>query len=84
MVIIFHKTFHKDYEKLPKKIQEKFSNKLKLFKEDKNHETLNNHSVDKVFPDCRSINITGDFRAIFKEEGDTVHFINIGTHSELY
>lgn len=84
MVVIFHKSFHKDYAKLPKKIKEKFSNRLRLFKEDKNNKILNNHSVDKAFMGCRSINVTGDYRAIFKEDGDVVSFVNIGTHSELY
>ena len=84
MVIIFHKSFYKDYEKLPNKIQDKFWNRIEIFKKDRNDKILNNHSVDKVFPDCRSINVTGDYRAIFKEDGDVVHFLNIGTHSELY
>ena len=84
MVIIFRKSFYKDYEKLTKKIQDKFWNRLELFKEDKNHKTLRNHSVDNTFTDCRSINVTGDYRAIFKEDDNTAVFINIGTHSELY
>ena len=84
MVVIFHKSFYKDYGKLPNKIQDKFWIRLELFKEDKNNKILNNHSVDKAFAGCRSINVTGDYRAIFKEDGDVVHFVNIGTHSELY
>ena len=84
MVIIFHKSFYKDCEKLPKKIQDKFWNRLELFKKDRNNKILNNHSVDKAFMGCRSINVTGDYRAIFKEDGDVVNFVNIGTHSELY
>ena len=84
MVVIFHKSFYKDYGKLPNKIQDKFWNRLEIFKKDRNDKILNNHSVDKVFPDCRSINVTGDYRAVFKEENGVVHFVNIGTHSELY
>jgi mRNA-degrading endonuclease YafQ of YafQ-DinJ toxin-antitoxin module len=45
---------------------------------------LNNHSVDTAFADCRSINVTGDYRAIFHENKETVTFMTIGTHSELY
>jgi len=84
MVIIFHKSFYKDYGKLPNKIKDKFWIRLGLFKEDRNSKILNNDSVDKAFADCRSINVTGDYRAIFKEDGDVVHFVNVGTHSELY
>jgi len=48
------------------------------------HPLLNNHDVSKVYTGCRSINITGDYRAIFQDEGEIVIFITIGTHSELY
>ncbi len=84
MVLIFHKSFYKDYEKISRKIQDKFWSKLELFKVNKNHKTLNNHSVDKAFTNCRSINVTGDYRAIYKQVGNLIIFINIGTHSELY
>jgi len=84
MEIVFHKNFKKKLKKLSPKIQDQFYERLETFIEDKNHKTLNNHSVDKVFTDCRSINVTGDYRAIFKEDNNVVHFVNIGTHSELY
>lgn len=51
---------------------------------DNTNAILNNHSVDKAFTDCRSINVTGDYRAIFKEENNVIIFLKIGTHSELY
>jgi len=85
MQISLHRNFLKGYIKLPKKIQEKFKEKRNLFVENKFNPILNNHSVEKRFPDCRSINITGDYRVIFKEEkNDVCIFMNIGTHSELY
>lgn len=31
-----------------------------------------------------SIDVTGDYRAIFEEHNDKTIFILIGTHSELY
>lgn len=48
-VIIFHKSFYKDCEKLPKKIQEKFSNRLKLFKDDKNITKRIHLSSNKIY-----------------------------------
>ena len=65
-------------------MQERFYERLELFLSDPYNATLNNHSVEKAFPDCRSINITGDYRAIFKDQGNVVIFIIIGTHAELY
>ena len=84
MEVFFHKNFEKKLKKLSVKIQSQFDDRLGLFVEDKFDVVLNNHSVEKIFPGCRSINITGDYRAIFKEEADIVIFISIGTHSELY
>lgn len=84
MEIAFHKQFKKKFKKLPLKIQKQFYERIKLFCVNKHHEILNNHSVEGVFEGCRSINITGDYRAIFKVELDVSIFITIGTHSELY
>ncbi len=79
-----HKNFQKKFDKIPPKIQEYFYERLDLFLQDKFNKTLSNHSVDKAYPNCRSINISGDYRAIFKENGDVAIFITIGTHSDLY
>jgi addiction module RelE/StbE family toxin len=84
MEVIFHKQFKKKLEKLPRKIRDQFYDRLELFIKDQNHKMLNNHSVDKAFTNCRSINVTGDYRAIFEENQNIVTFIIIGTHSELY
>ena len=48
------------------------------------HPLLNNHSLGGEYNGCRSINITGDIRAIFYVKTDVVVFINIGSHPELY
>ncbi len=65
-------------------MREQFYERLEIFIKNKYDIVLNNHSVDKVFPSCRSINISGDYRAIYSEDTETVTFISIGTHSELY
>lgn len=85
MRVIFHKRFIKCFSKLPSKAQDVFYKKLIIFYDDKFNIALNNHSLSGKHSDKRSINITGDYRAIFKEQenGDVV-FLLIGTHSELY
>jgi addiction module RelE/StbE family toxin len=49
---------------------------------------LDNHPLKDPWNGCRSIDITGDYRAIYEElnKGDDViaYFITIGTHQELY
>lgn len=84
MEIKFHKNFKKKFKKIPAKIQEQFYIRLDLFLQDKFDKILNNHSVDRAFPNCNSINVSGDYRAIFTEREDVAIFITIGTHSELY
>jgi len=81
----YSRDFKKQFQKLPKKIQNCFRERLEIFLNNKFHPLLNNHRVEKRFPGCRSINVTGNYRAIFKETSDdSITFILIGTHSELY
>ncbi|OGG45128.1 hypothetical protein A2673_01975 [Candidatus Kaiserbacteria bacterium RIFCSPHIGHO2_01_FULL_50_13] len=84
MRLQFSTRYKKKYRKLHIAIKYRADERLRLFVVDKFHPLLNNHSVSKIFPGCRSINVTGDYRAIFKEMETEVVFINIGTHSELY
>ncbi len=66
-------------------IQEKFYERLALFVKDQHNSLLANHPLNGEWVGYRSINITGDIRAIF-EEIDKKHFefVDIGSHSELY
>lgn len=84
MRIVYKKRFEKAFKVLPESIKRKFYERLEIFIKDKFDSVLKNHPVDRAFPDSRSINVTGDYRAIFKEEKNMVVFITIGTHSELY
>ena len=81
----YHKNFRKQFDKLPLKIQDKFGERLDMFLQNQFHPLLDNHSLTGEYEGCRSINITGNIRAIFylKTESDIV-FINIGSHPELY
>ncbi|MBI3684971.1 type II toxin-antitoxin system YafQ family toxin [Candidatus Azambacteria bacterium] len=85
MRIELHKNFLRAYVKQPLKIKEKFKEKRNLFIEDMFHPLLNNHPLTRKYDGYRSINITGDIRAIFyvKTDGGVV-FVTIGSHSELY
>lgn len=84
MKIELHRLFLKKFKKLPKKIRSRFVERKNTFAENPRHPLLNNHSVEGRFPGCRSINVTGDYRAIFEEKENGVLFVNIGTHSEFY
>jgi mRNA interferase YafQ len=82
----YSKKFEKDLRKAPLKIQKSFRKRLDLFLDNKFDPTLNNHSLAGKYKGTRSINITGDWRAFFREykNGQTVYFVTLGTHSQLY
>ncbi len=85
MKIDYHKKFVKVFKKLPHKIKSRFYDRLRLFEKNQFDPILGNHSVDPIYPGWRSIDITGDYRALFDPKGDDmVIFMKIGTHSELY
>lgn len=81
---VYKTRFRKQLGKLPMQIRKKFYERLGIFLENKFNPILENHSVDPIYPNCRSINVTGDHRAIFYETGNKVVFIAIGTHPQLY
>ncbi len=84
MKIDFHKKFTKKFEKFPKNVREQFYERLTTFEIDQFAQILNNHAVHYPYEGCRSINITGDLRALYETNGDTFIFVHVGSHSELY
>jgi len=85
MKIIFQKSFEKKYVKLSDKIKSKVKERNVMFAENPFHPLLNNHPLHGKYKGYRSINITGDLRAVYKEVGtETYLFVEFGTHAELY
>lgn len=81
----YHKKFIKAFEKLHPKIKSKFLERLEIFKVNPFSPVLNNHSVAPEYAGWRSIDITGDYRALFEMiDENAVKFMRIGTHSQLY
>lgn len=89
MLIKFEKKFNKQYQKADLKIKTAFKARLKLFKDNPLNPLLDNHLLIGNYLGKRSINITGDWRAIFSESKDEegeeyIIFHFLGTHSQLY
>lgn len=81
----YSKKFTKQYIKKSTDIKNKFIERQTLLATDYFSPILNNHKLSGEYAGCRSINITGDFRAVFEElSNDHFEFIAIGTHSELF
>ena len=85
MNIFYHRDFKKQYKKADKKVREQFKERRNIFIQNPHHPLLDNHELGHDWVRCRSINLTGDFRAIFRSlSDDTVEFLAIGTHHQLY
>ncbi len=84
MTITFHKDFVKDFKRLSLKTKKKFQDKLTLFEKDEFELALNNHALKGVYRGYRSINVTGDIRAIYRKSSENTIFVKIGSHSKLY
>lgn len=85
MQVGFQKHFKKQFEKLPKKIQGHFYKRLDIFTVDPFHPVLNNHQLSGAMKNMRSINVTGDVRAIYEQvDKNKALFLMIGNHGSLY
>lgn len=85
MKIYFHKNFDKQFGKLRVNEKKKAQERLQLFLENPFSQILENHPLKGKYTDYRSIDITGDLRAIFKylNENECI-FVDVDTHSNLY
>lgn len=85
MRIEFHRTFNKRYRKIPKKVREQFDSRLLLFEDNPFHSLLRHHALYGERRGQWSINITGDWRALYEFlDSDSVIFLDIDTHGNLY
>lgn len=83
--IDFSKNFNKQLRKAPLHIKIAFREKFQIFTKDPFNVRLNNHSLSGKLKGLHSININGDWRAIYSiETNETIVFELLGTHSQLY
>lgn len=85
MILLSSKSFRKRYEKLTPKLKIQCRERMNTFELNPFYPLLDNHQLHGEYTGYRSINITGDYRAIFyHENNDVVRFIDVGTHHELF
>lgn len=85
MNFVFHKTFKKKLGKRSSKEKEHLKSRLKLFLKDHYNPILNNHALNGKYDGCRSINVTGDLRAVYVLQEDGIAlFVDIDNHPNLY
>lgn len=85
MNVIFHKRFDKMASKLSPRVKAKMVERITLFSKDPLDYILRNHALNTPYKGSYSIDITGDYRAIYSlVDNQTAMFTHIGTHSQLY
>ena len=89
MKVKFSKEFIKQYKKADVRIRKKVDQKISTFSKNPMDLSLRNHTLREEHKGQRSINITSDWRAIYREvkvadDEPYAYFTALGTHSELY
>ena len=85
MDIRIHRNFERQYVRMPTNIQKRFKERRDVFMQNPFDPVLQNHALKGKYQGYRSINITGDIRAVYKLiDRDTIVFVDLGTHSGLY
>jgi len=71
--------------KLPEEMKNKVEERLILFVSDPQHPLLNDHKLNAPLDGCRSINITGDYRLVYRKLSENIIELHaVGTHHEMY
>jgi addiction module RelE/StbE family toxin len=79
------KSFDKQYDKLNNKIKGQFKERIGVFIIDPFDESLRNHALKGKYLGYRSIDVSGDIRALYTVKGNIIVIFGfIGTHSKLY
>lgn len=84
MIIRLHKNFKKQFNKLTESQKRKFRERRDIFLRDEFNPILNNHALKGKYQGYRSINVSGDIRAIYLKRSEEIIFAAIGSHSKLY
>ncbi len=88
MRVVYDPLFLARLKKANVRIRKSFKERIIIFSKDPLALQLNNHALKDDYQGYQSIDITSDWRAIYKEaiigEDTVAYFIILGTHKELY
>lgn len=86
-VIKRHREFEKHFLKRitpHEKLVTQFEEHLKLFVSGRVNNPLNDHPLKGKFAGKRAFSVTGDIRVVYEEISDSIIFLDIGTHNQVY
>ena len=80
----FSALFNRNITHAPPDMKVAFQEAYELFAEYLNHPALRNHILTGKYQDFRSIDVTKDWRALYRTEPERIIFVALGTHETLY
>lgn len=88
MKVVYGSRFLKKLKKVDVRIKKSVKERILLFSKNPQSRELDNHELRDRWEGHRSVDITGDYRALYKErqigEETVAYFVTFGTHDELY
>jgi addiction module RelE/StbE family toxin len=84
MTLAYSKNFIKQAKKLQAPTRTKLQERIALFVDNPLNPQLRNHALSGKYKEYRSIDVTGDIRALYITTSSETIFEHIGTHSQLY
>lgn len=87
MKIYLTKDFKKAYRKRIKSkenLANRFEERYDLFEKNPDNPVLKDHALGGKLQNHRAFSITGDIRVVYYIFEDTIYFIDIGTHNQVY
>lgn len=78
--IYYHPQFRKSFLRLPKDIREKAKERVKIFRENPFHPSLDTHKLHGKLERQWSFSIKGQYRILFIFDNTEVTFLDIGPH----
>lgn len=84
MTVEFTKNFIKQSKKLSPKLRKQVIQRIELFTSNPLDPLLRNHQLKGKYKQYRSIDVTGDYRALYLSKDGEAVFDIIGIHAQLY
>ncbi len=84
MLVEFTDLFNKQRKEASLDIKIAFRETLETFLENPYHPSLRNHVLTQEYAGIRSIDVTDNVRALYREVSEHIIFVELGTHEELY
>ena len=85
MLFARNRIFKRQFQKLEPRMRARVRERIDMLVIDEFNPVLNNHNLGPPYESYRSINITGDWRLVYRRiETDIYYLRAVGTHHQLY